>query len=100
MGTEGQRTLARLVNGITYAARVYTDTSNSAALELETLAGSYLLAAPNTTTPMAGATCRGGLFRRDAEGALNMHFPRIKILSRTGFSQHILSSFLSHDCVS
>lgn len=43
-GTEGQRTLAGLVNGITYAAHVHTDTTNPQALELEALGGRYLLA--------------------------------------------------------
>ena len=58
-GTEGQRTLAGLVNGITYAAHVHADTSNPAALELETLAGNYLLAAPVVFRHLAEQGGRG-----------------------------------------
>lgn len=52
-GTEGQRTVAGLVNGITYAAHVHTDTSNPEALELETLGGRYLLANPSVFARLA-----------------------------------------------
>ena len=58
-GTEGQPTLAGLVNGITYAAHVHADTSNPAALELETLAGNYLLASPAIFRHLAEQGGRG-----------------------------------------
>ncbi len=52
-GTEGQRTLAGLVNGITYAAHVHRDTANPQSLELETLGGHYLLAQPSVFQRLA-----------------------------------------------
>jgi hypothetical protein len=60
-GTEGQRTVAGLVNGITYAAHAHADTSNPEALELETLAGNYLLASPSVFARLAQ---QGGNRRR------------------------------------
>jgi hypothetical protein len=52
-GTEGQRTVAGLVNGITYAAHAHADTSNPEALQLETLGGKYLLANPSVFARLA-----------------------------------------------
>ena len=52
-GTEGQRTQAGLVNGITYAAHAHRDTANPQSLELETLGGRYLLANPSVFQRLA-----------------------------------------------
>jgi hypothetical protein len=53
VGTEGQRTQAGLVNGITYAAHAHPDTSNPQSLELEALGGRYLLALPTVFQRLA-----------------------------------------------
>ncbi len=53
VGTEGQRTLAGLVNGITYAAHAHRDTANPQSLELEALGGHYLLANPTVFQRLA-----------------------------------------------
>ena len=52
-GTEGQRTQAGRVNGITYAAHAHRDTANPQALELEALGGRYLLANPTVFQRLA-----------------------------------------------
>lgn len=45
-GTEGQRTVAGVVNGVTYAAHMDRNLSDSASLELEVMGGSFLTAKP------------------------------------------------------